>query len=235
MIFKHTLVTSTGAGLRYCLWAMLVASLVLISCTRTITTKSRTYSITGSEPDDSDKLRKRYASGFEMGEDGTIQTNKKNLYEDKSFRNTKNYDTDLKSYRLGKKDFNMNEYRTPEYLTRQKKYRTKDSRMNKDARESDVNRFTTINNDDEAWIKKAKPGFLDWLNPFSKKKAYRGAEKTYRTSINRTGSKAVDRAPSPEPMSQIEAGSQNQVNPALSMDDVKKMLNPGSFRQQNRR
>lgn len=101
--------------------------------------------------------------------------------------------------------------------------------MAKDARESDVDRFTTIDGSEKAWIKKTKPGFLDWLNPFSKKKTYQGADKTYRTSTNLTGSRAVASAPVPEPMSQIGASPQNQVDPALSMDDVKKMLNPASF------
>ena len=217
---------------------MLLVSLVLVNCIqRTITTKSRTYSIVGSEaePDDSDKLKQRYASGFEVGKDGTMQTSKKTLYEDKSYRKTRNNEIDLKNYRLGNKDLDIKEYRTPEYLTRQKDYRTKDSRMNKDARESDLGRFTTTYGDREARIKKPKLGFLDWLNPFSKKKTYREANNNYRTSRNRAGTRAVDSAPTPVPMSQIGASPQKQINQSLSMDDVKKMISPGSYRTPKQR
>ncbi len=202
------------------------------SCTqRTITTKSRSYSIVGSggEADDSDKLKQRYTAGFEIGEDGTMQTNKKDLYSEKSFRKGKNKDAELKSFRLGKKEMAMKEYRTPEYLNRQKDFRTKKSNLHKYARESDVDRFTTADSFSEARIKD-RPGLFDWLNPFSKKNDYQGAEKTYRTSINRRGSRAVDSAPSPEPMSQLGASPQDQRNDALSMDDVKKMLNPAAYR-----
>lgn len=225
------------ARFQLCLWVLLLVSLTLTNCVqRKVTTKKRSYSIAGSggEPDDSNEMKKRYASGFYIGEDGTMQTNKKELYADKSFRNTGNKDAVPKLFRSGNKDFSAKEFKTPEYLNRQKDFRTKDSSMNKEARESDVDRFTTINGTDEAYIKKSKPGFLDWLNPFSKRKAYRGSEKTYNTSINRAGSNAISSAPSPEPMSHIGASPQEQTNPSLSMDDVKKMLNPGSFRQQNR-
>ncbi len=176
-------------------------------------------------------MKKRYASGFEVGEDGTMQTSRKDLYSEKSFRNAKGNEAELKNFRMGKRDMSMKEFRTPEYLTRQKDYRTRESNISKDARESDVDRFTTADSNAEARIRKSKPGFLDWLNPFSKKQDYYDAEKTYRTSSNRTGSRAIESAPSPEPMSQIGAGPQDQINPALSMDDVKKMLNPASFNQ----
>lgn len=214
-----------------------MTSLVLVGCTkRTITTKKRTYSITGSgpEPDDSDKMRKRYTSSYQVGEDGSIQSNKKDLYENDTYRNTKDNNAELKSHRMGKKDLDMKEYRTPEYLTRQKDYRTKDSRMNKEARESDVDRFTMADSNEEARIKNTKPGFLDWLNPFSRKKDYREADKSYRTSSNRSGSRAMDRAAIPEPMSKIGASPFQQADPSLSMDDVKKMLNPESYGRKNR-
>lgn len=231
-------VTLASMGLRHCLWTVLTAALFSSSCTRTITTKKRTYSISGSgagsEKDDSTALKKRYTSGFSIGKDGTMQSNKKDLYTDKSFRNTKDKDIDLKPFRSGKKDLDIKEYSTPEYLTRQKGFRTKDSKFYKDARESDVDRFTTSDSDEEARIRNTKPGFLDWLNPFSNKKPYRGAEKTYRTSTNRAGERAIKRAPSPQPMSEIGASPLEQRNPALSMDDVKKMLNPESFRLLNR-
>ncbi len=224
-----------GAIFRQCSLTVLLVSLVLVSCARTVTTKKRTYSIVGSDKDDSDKMRERYASGFEVGEDGTMQTNKKDLYTGKSFRNSKDKDAHLKSYRSGKKDLDFKDYRTPEYLTRQKGFDTKDSRINKDARESDVDRFTTITGDQEAHIKQNKRGFFDWLNPFSKKKTYQGADISFRTSADRTGSRAVAGAPVPEGMSRIGAGPQEQISPALSMDDVKKMLNPAAYRTPKQR
>ncbi len=161
-----------------------------------------------------------------------MKSNKKELYADKSFRNSKGNDADLKSFRMGKKDMNMKEYRTPEYLTRQKDYRTKDSNIYKDARESDVDRFTSTDSTQEARIRDSKPGFLDWLNPFSKKKNFQGSDKTFRTSDNRSGSRAITSAPVPQPMSEISAGPQDQRNTSLSMDDVKKMINPGNYRSQ---
>lgn len=221
-----------GTFLQFCIGILLVTSFFLGGCTqRTITTKKRTYSIkgSGSEPDDSDKMRERYTSGYQIGDDGMIQTDKKDLYENDSFRDTKDNNADLKSYRMGKKDLNMKEYRTPEYLTRQKDYRTKESRMDREARESDVERFTMADGNEEARIKKTKPGFLDWLNPFSRKKGFQESEKSYRTSSNRGGSRAMERAPIPEPMSEIGASPLEQSNPSLSMDDVKKMLNPESY------
>ena len=211
-------------------------AMALTNCTqRTITTKKRTYSIVGSEQDDSDKMRKRYSSGWEVGEDGTIQSGKKELYEEKSFRRTKDKDAHLRSYRSGKKELDIKEYRTPEYLTRQKDFRTKDSTMNKDASESDVDRFTATESGKQAWYKKFNLGFLDWLNPFSRKKVYREANKSYTTSTNRAGSRTIDRAPVPQPMSKIGASPQHQVDSTLSMDDVKKMLNPEGYIKQKRR
>ena len=213
-----------------------MTSMVVTSCKRTVTTRKRSYSIVGKgdEADDSDKIKKRFASGFSIGEDGSMQTDKKELYSEKSFRKTKNKDAASQIFRGGGKDLGTKEYNTPEYLSLQKDYRTKYSNMNNEARESDVDRFTTITGADKAQLKKSRPGFLDWLNPFSKKKNYQGADKVYNTSINRSGSNAVSSAPTPEPMSEIGASPQEQINPALSMDDVKKMLNPASFRQQNR-
>lgn len=218
----------TKAGFRLCLWTIVIVSIVSVGCTRTITTRKRTYSIKGSEQDDSGKMRERYASGFSVGESGNMQTDKKDLYTEQMFRKAKGKDVDLKDYRMGKKDFDMKEYRTPEYLTRQKDHQIKTSKFYKDARESDVDRFTTYTGAEEAKIRD-KPGFLDWLNPFSKKKAYRDSGKIYRTSTNRAGSRAMENPPSPVPMSRIGAGPQDQVNPSLSMDEVKKMLNPESF------
>jgi len=226
----------TGTLTRYCLWALLMASLLLSSCVkRTITTRKRSYSISGSggEPDDSDKLKKRFASGFKTDKDGNMQTEKKDLYTDKSFRNTRGNDYTAKAFRFGKKDFESKEFKTLEYLNRQQDYRTKESNISRAARESDVDRFTTIDGSEEAWIKKNKPGFLDWLNPFSNNKKFQGAEKTYRTSGNRKGSKAVSSASVPVPMSEIGASPQDQRNPALSMDDVKKLINPAAYRKQN--
>ncbi len=226
----------TGSGFRYCLWAALMSSLLLSACVkRTVTTRKRTYSITGSggEPDDSDKLKKRFASGFSVDKDGNMKTDKKDLYTDKSFRSSRGDDYKAKAFRLGKKDFEAKEFKTQEYLNRQQDYRTKDSNMSREVRESDVDRFTTINGSEEAWIRKTKPGFLDWLNPFSKKREFQGAEKTYRTSINRRGSRAVSSAPIPVPMSGIGASPLDQRNPALSMDDVKKMINPAAYSKQN--
>lgn len=215
---------------RYCTLAALAAATLLASCTqRTITTRQRSYSIAGSESDDSDKMRERYATGFTVGEDGTMQSDKKELYEGKSFRNAEGNEKDLKSFRMGNKDLDMKEYRTPEYLTRQGDFRTKDSRMPKDARESDVERFTTAYGDQQARLKDSKPGFLDWLNPFSKQKDYRDSGRTYRTFDNRRGAGAIESAASPVPMSQIGAGPQDQRNTALSMDDVKKMVSPETY------
>lgn len=218
---------------RYCAFAALGAAILLASCAqRTVTTRQRTYSIAGSESDDSDKMKNRYAAGFSVGEDGTMQSDKKELYEGKSFRNAEDNEKDLKSFRMGKKDLDMKEYQTPEYLTRQKDVRTKDSRMPKDARESDVERFTTAYGDRQARIKDNKPGFLDWLNPFSKQKDYRDSDRTYRTFDNRSGNRAIDSAASPVPMSQIGASPQDQRNTALSMDDVKKMVSPETYESQ---
>lgn len=209
---------------------------MVASCKRTVTTRKRSYSIVGSadEADDSDKIKKRFASGFHIGEDGSMQSDKKELYSDKSFQKTKNKDAAPQLFRSGKKDLGTKEYNTPEYLSRQKDYRTKYSSMNNEARESDVDRFTTITDADNAHLKKSRPGFLDWLNPFNKKKNYQSADKVYNTSLNRSGSNAVGHAAIPEPMSEIGASPQEQINPALSMDDVKKMVNPESYRKQNR-
>lgn len=217
----------------YCPIAALGAAILLASCAqRTVTTRQRTYSIAGSESDDSDKMRERYAAGFSVGEDGTMQSDKKDLYEGKSYRNAEGREKDLKSFRMGKKDLDMKEYRTPEYLTRQEDFRTKDSRMPKNARESDVERFTTAYGDRQADIRERKPGFLDWLNPFSKQKDFRDSSRTYRTFDNRSGNRAIESAASPVPMSQIGASPQDQRNTALSMDDVKKMVSPETYQSQ---
>ncbi|MCF6313490.1 MAG: hypothetical protein L3J39_13680 [Verrucomicrobiales bacterium] len=222
------------------LMALLLSALIALlacSCTRTITTKRRSYSISGSgsdgAPDDSDKMRDQYASGFERGEDGMMKSNKKELYKDQSFRNAKTNGkgAEHKLFRNGKKDWSMKEFRTPEYLTRQQDYRTRESNISKDARESDVDRFTTADGDQVARIRNRKSGFLDWLNPFNNKSEFYGANKGYRTGGNRTGARAISSAAEPIPMSSIGAGPQDQVNQSLSMDDVKKMLNPASYRK----
>jgi len=219
--------------LSYCIIGILGAATLWTGCTqRTVTTRQRSYSIAGSESDDRDELRERYATGFSMGEDGTMQSDKKDLYEGQAFREAENSERGLKSFRMGKGELDMKEYRTPEYLTRQGEFRTKDSRMARDARESDVERFTTAYSEQQAHIKDSKPGFLDWLNPFSKKGDYRDSSKSYRTFDNRNVNRAIDSAPSPVPMSQVGASPQDQRNTALSMDDVKKMVSPGTYQSQ---
>ena len=105
--------------------------MVVTSCKRTVTTRKRSYSIVGKgdEADDSDKIKKRFASGFSIGEDGSMQTDKKELYSEKSFRKTKNKDAASQIFRGGGKDLGTKEYNTPEYLSRQKDYRTKYSNI----------------------------------------------------------------------------------------------------------
>ena len=214
-------------------WSLFACLMLTSNCTRTVTTKKRSYSISGSgaEANDSDELKKRYASGFEIGEDGTMQSNKKDLYVDQSYNNTKGNSASLKTFRQGKGDMDMKEFRTPEYLNRQKDYRTKESNISKNARESDVDRFTSSYSTEEARINN-KTNFFDWLNPFSKNKEYQGADKSYRTSFNRNAHKSMQSAPTPEPMGQVGASPQDQRNSSLSMDDVKKMLNPAGYQRQ---
>ncbi len=217
----------------YCIIGLLCAATLWTGCTqRTITTRQRSYSIAGSESDDRDELRDRYATGFSMGEDGTMQSDKNDLFEGRSFRKAEGSERGLKSFRMGKGELDMEEYRTPEYLTRQGEFRTKDSRMARDARESDVDRFTTAYGDQQANIKDSKPGFLDWLNPFSKKGDYRDSGRSYRTFDNRNANRAADSAASPVPMSQVGASPLDQRNTALSMDDVKKMVSPATYQSQ---
>jgi hypothetical protein len=182
----------------------------------------------GGEKTDEKEIKSTYANaGWNVDEDGNIKGAKnKDLYTEKSRSGKKSFAK--KEARLKKRDLTREVYRTPEYLERQKYDASKSAKEGKlVSRDANFDQNRTAETGQTAQESGAdSPGFLNALNPFRNRTAQESGG-TYRTAANREASRAQANIAVPVPGNLPRDGDLRSA--ALTMDDVKKMLNPEAF------
>ena len=210
---------------------MLLIAATLCQCKTTRTVKSTRSSFTfdekmwggqGGGGEDTQEIRSKFAErGYTLAEDGTIKADKPDLYKDQRPRGLDG-DFQTKTARFDKMEAETKAFKTPEYLKRQEYAGIANARENgMTARESDSNR-TPDRATGKLFGTKAKDS-TD-LATFGTS-AHRDGENAFATSADRDAT-AVTEAPRASGTPR-KAGYQDNV--AMSMDDVKKMLNPNAY------
>lgn len=197
----------------------------LCQCETKRTVKSTRSSISfdpqtwgGQGRSDDKAVRSKFTErGYKVADDGTIKADKPDLYQGQAARGTKTFQT--KSARFSKNEAATKEFRTPEYLVRQDFRGVKEARgTGAAAREG--------NTQDRATGKMfgTKTQGTSDLGSYATSD-YRGSGSSYATGLD-AASSAAQNAPRPASTAQ-KIGYQDNVG--MTMDDVKRMLNPGSY------
>jgi len=215
---------------QYRLFATLVTvSVFLCQCETQRTVKSTRSSVSfdqqawgpaGGAPDNSQEIRSKFAErGYKIQEDGTIKADKPDLYSGEKSRGFDgNFDT--KEAKLSKKEAKTGEFKTPEYLVRQ------DFKGVKDARESGTAAREGESQDRQAGkLFKSKSKTTGELATYGTKDYREGAQE-FDTRTDRSTSTSVESSPN---ASGTDRPTGYRDNISMSMDDVKKMLSPGTY------
>lgn len=218
MIFQHRQIFTTAGSL--------AAMVFLCQCEteRTVTTRKSTVSFDqgmwggqaeGSSGEDKKKITQR---GYEIGPDGSIIADKPNLYADKKVRGV-DKQFGKKQARFKNMEAKTKEFKTPEYLVRQD-FKTGE------AREAGATAREGGSRDRQAgklFATKSKTssdvGSYETGN-------FRQSGNIFSTNADRIGSAGVAEAPIADGTRQTMGF---QDNASMSVDDVKKLLNPGSY------
>lgn len=210
------------------LCAVLTPASLLCQCETVRTVKSTRSSISfdpatwgGQAQNDSKEIRSKFAErGYTIAEDGTIVADKPNLFRDKKDASKKGFQT--QEARFEKRDAETKAFRTPEYLQRQEFQGVATAReAGRAAREGNSRQSSDSESSKRFGTKTRGTGELGTYATSS----YADAASVYETSPD-SAAAAVENAPRAKGTPR-KAGYQDNV--ALSMDDVKKMLNPGSY------
>lgn len=220
---------------------LLPPAMLLQSCKtqRTITTKSSRYIInedtgdgvtgtadTGGVEETREHFGTSYAEAF--GEDEGGGDARRSSLENKMFGGDTR-DVTAEEFRGAKKFGETQEFRTPDFLKRQEirdgdraaQESTRNARQGQVSyRESDL----TYRGSDEELT------FWQKLNPFRKSnRPAREQSRVFRTGDFGSGNEAIAEAPTPEPMGTFGEGIGDYRESSMSMDDVRKLLDPGAF------
>lgn len=171
---------------------------------------------------DTDAIRSKFTEkGYTIAEDGSIKANKPDLFRDKKARGLDG-SFQKKTSRFANQEAKTKEFRTPEYLKRQEFAGVSTARESgSSAREGNSTR--SPDRATGTLFDKITKG-SDSMNRV-KTPAFRESGAVFETSADVAAS-AYTSAPRASG-APFKAGYQD--NAALSMDDVKKMLNPGSY------
>ena len=204
--------------------------LVLCHCATKRTVKSTRSSISFDQKSwggqgggsDSPEIRSKFAErGYQIAEDGTIKADKPDLYQGKKPRGFDGeYGT--KTARFEKMNAETKQFRTPEYLKRQEFAGVKTAKESGSAAREGNSSQSRDRQAGKLFSKDSKSSTE--LDTF-KTGRDASANREFATSADRSASAVAD---SPRATGTPRtAGYQDNV--AMSMDDVKKLLNPGSY------
>lgn len=220
MLFPHPLRCATLA----------MTALALCQCETQRTVKSTRSSISFDQSmwggqgggEDSSKLRSKFANrGYSIAEDGSIQADKPDLYAGQKPRGLDG-EFGKKEARFKKTKAETKAFRTPEYLKRQE-YAGVTTAKESGAAAREGNSNQSKDKDSGKWFKKTSRSSTE-LATFETA-AHGDRDKVFATRADRMAP-AVAEAPratgTPRTM-----GYQDNVS--MSMDDVKKMLNPNAY------
>lgn len=205
----------------------LAAVVFLCQCEteRTVTTRKSNVSFdqgmwggqaAASSGEDTKKITQR---GYEIDESGNIVADKPNLYADKKMRGA-DKSFGKKQARFGNMEAKTKEFKTPEYLSRQQEFKTGEA---KEA--GSLAREGGSRNRQAGKLFQTKSKASSDAGSFETGTFDQSGEK-YATNADRVGSASIASAP-------IADGSRRtmgfQDNTSMSLDDVKKMVNPGTY------
>lgn len=172
---------------------------------------------------DEKEIRSKFAEkGYSIGEDGSIKADKPDLYAGEKARGVDG-GFQKKQARFRKSEARTKEFRTPEYVKRQQFRGVESADEDGDAaREAD---FTKSRDRQSGRLFARKTEESSQLSTFDTG-SDREASRTFSTGSDARGSEAIATAPVADGTRQTMG---YQDNASLSVDDVKKMLNPGSY------
>ncbi len=210
--------------------AVAASASLLCQCETTRTVKStRSTGFTfddrmwgGQGQSDTPGIRSKYAEkGYTIAEDGTIKADKPDLYKG---RKPRGFDSgfETKKARFANTEARTKEFRTPEYLKRQEFAGVSSARESGMAAREGNSTRSSNRAAGKRFDKKAKDSSA--LASFGTG-AYRDSGAVFETSAD-IAAPAVAAAPRASGIP-FKAGYQD--NAGLSLDDVKKMLNPGTY------
>jgi len=229
------MVISTQRRRLFTAFGTVCAAAFLCQCETKRTVKSVETNFSFSEQmwgpqgnNDSQKIRNKFAeSGYTLADDGSIVADDPNLYEGEKARGVDS-SFDKKRARFGKKEARTKEFRTPEYLERQQFAGTEEAReSDSDAREGNfgqsrdraAGRLFGRDSEDSTELASFDGG------------RFRGEERTFATRDDPIGSEAVRNSPRARGTAQ---GAGYSANASLTLDDVKKMVEPGVYARAKR-
>lgn len=210
--------------------AVAASASLLCQCETTRTVKStRSTGFTfddrmwgGQGQADTSGIRSKFAEkGYTIAEDGTIKADKPDLYKEKTPRGLDGA-FQTKKAKLGKTEARTKAFRTPEYLKRQEFAGVASARESGMAAREGNSTRSPDRAAGRLFDKKAKDSSA--LASFGTS-PYRESGAVFETSAD-IAAPSVAAAPRATGTS-FKAGYQD--NASLSMDDVKKMLNPGTY------
>lgn len=210
-----------------------VASLLLCQCETTRTVKSTRSSFSfddqmwgGQGGGDSDKIRSKFAErGYSINEDGTIKANKSDLYKGDKPRG---FDGEFgtKKAKFRKTEARTNAFKTPEYLKMQDYAGVTNARESgNSARENDKQKSR---NSAAGKLFASKTEKTSALTTFDTGAAAESGD-SFATGGDRVGNRAIESAPIADGPSQTAAGAGYTRNSSLTVDDVRKILSPGTY------
>lgn len=177
----------------------------------------------GQGASDEKEIRSKFAEkGYSIGDDGQIVADKPNLYSDQKARGVDG-GFDKKEAKFKKSEARTKEFRTPEYIKRQQYSGVESARESQSvAREGN---FGQSRDRDANRLFQRKTKSSTELASFDTG-TYQDANRTFSTASDSEGSRAIENAPIADGIRQTQG---YRDNAALSVDDVKKMLNPGYY------
>lgn len=211
---------------------LVLSLLIMVSCKtqQTVTPKGSRYVINTGEKNNSDEIQAQfgtsYAEAFGTKADGSGA--KRSRMEDKMFSGASAIDPASKEFR-GVKDFGgSKEFRTPEYLKRHE-LNSPDAR---EAGKSSRDGRSVFREGDRTFRGADELTFWQKLNPFSRRGSVaREADKTFKVKDYKRGNKAVGSAIVPDPMASFGDGPGDYRNNSMSMDDVKRLVSPETYKK----
>ncbi|MEM7699030.1 MAG: hypothetical protein AAF236_11555 [Verrucomicrobiota bacterium] len=221
MIFSRSLLTRSVLAVS--------AVMLLCQCQTQRTVKSVRSSISfdegmwgGQGGGDQDQIREKFINkGFKIDEQGNFVANETDLYSDSEARGLDG-SFRKKQARFGRDEFQREEFRTPEYIARQEFNGTSEARESgAEARESN---FAASRNDDSGRLFGRRGESRSTSGETFETGAYRAGERQVAYQENREAAQADSVRPQGYRQT---AGFKS--NASLSVDDVRKMVSPGSI------
>ncbi len=206
------------------LLALAVLPVLLCQCKtqRTVLgTRSSSVSFAGGEKTgDTNEIREKWADkGYKIDKDGSIKANNKDLYSGDTARGLgKEFGT--KQAKLGKSESFNKEFKTPEFIKRQEFEGVSEARESGGAA-----RENNQSNNAGSKLFGSRTKDTSTMTALGTK-AFDDSSKVFGTSENAAGNRALQNS-ARATGAPVQMGYRD--NAAMSFDDVKKMLNPGSY------